>query len=442
MNVKKNDLNELLEMAEIGIPWDERGVPSKSLGLGEHSISIRGDENLIKFDKAVVAISKEHSEIRNGYTSVFLENKLLALLLEKKIDKKTFQLKELKKFVDELKNVPDVDYVVQREIFGISLQESEPPLVIGPFTIYNRRQYKEAMEANKLVSGYLMEFTSNHEFVIEYTVRAKEEPKAREVADDKFEDFIVFLWFLIGHPDYTYEIGILNYQGYRTRSAIVFSDQGFSPSREGYGSFTPLRLDDPYFKDHVNGFGIFGQLFEKKNPNRLERRIILAIKWMGQSIMDTSVQRSGQPIMGRSVQHAFIKAAIGLEVLLGPSRISDAKSKSKYIADRLRLILRLNEKEGSDLSKRFISLYEIRSAIAHSGKEEIELSDYAELLNLGREIVFRLLSFPFLQDCNTLEDVICQVHVFPESPSMLSRLIGKLGRLLRSQLSILKGFSV
>ncbi|MGA8832857.1 MAG: hypothetical protein WB554_14715, partial [Desulfomonilaceae bacterium] len=286
MNLKVKDINALLGITVTGKPLDKEGVPCKSLGCGDYRINIIGHKNLQKFEKAVEAILKEDIEIKNGYTFESIANRLLALLQEKKINQKEFELAELKDFVNELKNTPNHNYTVLRDIVGISMKESAPPLEIGPFTIYDFRQHRGIIEQNKSALAALKWFQGDHDFLIQYQVSAKEQAKALEVADDKFEQFVIFLWFLIGYPTDRYEIGILSYQGYRNRDAYVFSDKEVGHSAQGYGSFEPVPLGTSYFLDPTYGLDFFWQLIDKNDQNELERRVISAVRWIGQSIMD------------------------------------------------------------------------------------------------------------------------------------------------------------
>lgn len=406
MNLKVKDINALLGITVTGKPLDKEGVPCKSLGCGDYRINIIGHKNLQKFEKAVEAILKEDIEIKNGYTFESLANRLLALLQEKKINQKEFELAELKDFVNELKNTPNHNYTVLRDIVGISMKESAPPLEIGPFTIYDFRQHRGIIEQNKSALAALKWFQGDHDFLIQYQVSAKEQAKALEVADDKFEQFVIFLWFLIGYPTDRYEIGILSYQGYRNREAYVFSDKEVGHSAQGYGSFEPIPLGTSYFLDPTYGLDFFWQLIDKNDQNELERRIISAVRWIGQSIMD------------RYIQSAFVKAAISIEVLLGPKRSEKCESIAKFIANRLNLVLHYDD-SGLDITGIFETLYEIRSAIAHAGKQNVKQSDYFDLLWIARQTVFKLISDPLLRSCHSIESAIAELEMLiPGTPDL------------------------
>lgn len=395
MNLKVKDINALLEIAVTGQFVNELGVPHESRGIGDYRINIIGHENLQKFEKAVEAILKEDIEIKNGYTFESIASRLLALLQGKKIKQTKFELVELKEFVSELKNTSSHNYTVLRHIVGISMKESAPPLVIGPFTIYDFRQHRGIIEQNKSALAALKWFQGDHDFLIQYQVSAKEQSKALEVADDKFEQFIIFLWFVIGYPTDRYEIGILSYQGYRNREAYVFSDKDVGHSAQGYGSFEPVPLGASYFLDQTYGLDFLWQLFDKNDQNEFERRIISAVRWIGQSIMD------------RSIQSAFVKAAISIEVLLGPKRSEKCESIAKYIANRLNLVLHYDD-NGLDITDIFETLYDVRSAIAHAGKENVKQPDYFDLLWIARQTVFELISDPLLRSCHSIESAITE----------------------------------
>jgi hypothetical protein len=70
-----------------------------------------------------------------------------------------------------------------------------------------------------------------------------------------------------------------------------------------HGPIKPIQLDAPYFVNEDNGYQTVWGFTTKKNLNKFQKRIMLAVEWIGQSMADPSPPS------------AFIKAAIALEII-------------------------------------------------------------------------------------------------------------------------------
>ena len=96
----------------------------------------------------------------------------------------------------------------------------------------------------------------------------------------------------------------MNYQGWRNRRAYVFSSAGqVSNSSSSHGPLEAIPLDDPYFISEEAGYKYAWDIATNSDLNRFQRRLLLAIEWIGQSMAE------------QLPQSAFLKSAIALEVI-------------------------------------------------------------------------------------------------------------------------------
>lgn len=118
-------------------------------------------------------------------------------------------------------------------------------------------------------------------------------------------------------------------------------------------------------------------LLEKKNKNRLEQRLISAMSWSGQALVE------------KNKELAFLFSAISLEalVLLEKNR--------NYLAERLST--RVAHLLGKDLNarkyikKRVKNLYGTRSDIVHDGKYQVTNAELSLMIYFSQNCILRIL---------------------------------------------------
>ncbi|MBY0474260.1 MAG: hypothetical protein K2Q13_04255 [Nitrosomonas sp.] len=75
--------------------------------------------------------------------------------------------------------------------------------------------------------------------------------------------------YIIGNTTSRFEVGVLNYQGWRHRRAYIFSDDGqASSSASNHGSFEPIPLDNPYFLNEEAGYKYAWSIASSNNLNQ------------------------------------------------------------------------------------------------------------------------------------------------------------------------------
>lgn len=299
-------VNEIIGLAEIGNFWGRTDVSLKSFGFGDNYINFV-KQNLIKYLDALSRAFDSDEEIKRTYTLKKYESLLIEHFRECFSKKCLAKNEDVSSFVKKLKAESIKTFSVFRDIHGIVLNSPTSPLLLGGYTIYDFASKKEFFDSkidSKTDSFPQIWFKDNPEYLIEWKAEARHFEKALEIADEHFERFELILRYVLGSATNRFEVGVLNYQGLRHRKAYILSDMGQeSSSSTLHGPIEPIPLDDPGFVNEDTGYHTVWGFTTKKNLNKFQKRIMLAVEWIGQSMADPSPQS------------AFIKAAIALEII-------------------------------------------------------------------------------------------------------------------------------
>ena len=395
-------------MAEIGNFWRRTDVSSKSFSFGGNSINFV-NENLIKYLDALSRAFDSDEEIKRTYTLKKYESLLLKHFRECFSEKCLAKKQDVSSFVKKLKAESIKTFSVFRDIHGIVLNSPTSPLLLGGYTIYDFASQKEFFDSkidSKTDSFPQIEFNDDTEYLIEWKAEARHFEKALEIADEHFERFELILRYVLGSATNRFEVGVLNYQGLRHRKAYILSDMGqVSRSSTLHGPIEePIPLDDPYLVNEDTGYHTVWGFTTKKNLNKFQKRIMLAVEWIGQSIADPSPQS------------AFIKAAIALEIIFTYNeRDIITPSIMNQISESIALILGSSVDERLKLESSVKKLYGLRSKIVHSGHKNISQADYKTLVEIARSVIIRILTSDKLNSVDSVEELYTILKKFKYS---------------------------
>jgi len=395
-------------LAEIGNFWRRTDVSSKSFSFGGNSINFV-NENLIKYLDALSRAFDSDEEIKRTYTLKKYESLLLKHFRECFSEKCLAKKQDVSSFVKKLKAESIKTFSVFRDIHGIVLNSPTSPLLLGGYTIYDFASQKEFFDSkidSKTDSFPQIEFNDDTEYLIEWKAEARHFEKALEIADEHFERFELILRYVLGSATNRFEVGVLNYQGLRHRKAYILSDMGqVSRSSTLHGPIEePIPLDDPYLVNEDTGYHTVWGFTTKKNLNKFQKRIMLAVEWIGQSIADPSPQS------------AFIKAAIALEIIFTYNeRDIITPSIMNQISESIALILGSSVDERLKLESSVKKLYGLRSKIVHSGHKNISQADYKTLVEIARSVIIRILTSDKLNSVDSVEELYTILKKFKYS---------------------------
>ena len=290
---------------------------------------------------------------------------------------------------------PIVNFSVLRDIHGLILKENCPPVVFGPFLIYHFSSHQQLISKKTTISPDHLWGNDALSYLIEVQVSARHSEKAIQKADILFEKFELTLKYAIGFSEDRFEVGVQNYRGWRTVRTYTISDDGaFSSSHGKQGAYQPLPIDDPYFTSVAIGFDRVWAAIGSTNNSELQRRLMLAIEWLGQAYSEISPAS------------AFLKSAISLEILFTHNERSLINSSIlSQISESIALLLGEDTRTRLEMESKVKALYSMRSAIAHAGKTEVAQEDLFEIFRVSRAAITKLMTNNALRDLSTIEAV-------------------------------------
>ena len=386
-------VNEIISLAEVDYYFRKQDIDYRTYTIGENTINFL-NENRYKYLNAISKAFSLDSEIERSYTIKEYEDSFLNFFSELIIKKTEATEQCVEVFYNQLKSQGTQTFSVFREIYGITFKTSTDPVSLGNYTIYHFQSHKHIIEAKSSVKPKDKTFDFSPKYLIEWKADAKHYTKAIEIADSYFEKFELILHYIIGLPISKYEVKIFNYQGLNNRNAIVFSDGGLATSSTSHGAFEELPIDNPSFTNEDLGYRFIWQMVDTNSLNQFQKRILLAIEWIGQSIRE--------PLP----QSAFLKAAIALEIIFTDNEktIINASILSQ-ISEGTALILGKSVEERLEIETEFKKLYELRSAIVHSGNKDISRSDHLKILKVSRSVLTKLLTDKTLMSIDSVKNL-------------------------------------
>ena len=330
-------------------------------------------------DGIISELHQQESSIADTYSLERFRELLIVKIRGWKEVVGELRLEEARAFREELLQVELTEFRVLRDVMGISFLKGQEPFPLGPFTIYNREEHHEIAFKSvlRIPSSGLEAPKSN--FLIECRVLARDPEKAQDKADRLFRTFELLMWVAIGRRNKNYLVGVVTYTKPRQADRWVISEGHVVVGYAWEGPLHTIDLDDSYFNEILPSFKRLFGLAGNRN-NNLETKVLRSAEWLGQALAD------------QNEASAFVKAAIALEVLFiqdqkGPvtssimAQISEscAHILGKGMAHRLRI-----EKEVK-------KLYGIRSAVVHSGVDQVSGRDLDRFIQLGRSVLLTLL---------------------------------------------------
>ncbi len=172
----------------------------------------------------------------------------------------------------------------------------------------------------------------------------------------------------------------------------------YRPSVETYGSSYPFRVDDRRisFMEN-NGFNILDKMLKKKKSqfNALDRRIISAINWFGESfnsniairekyksIYQTKRIGTGKPKnYGLSEPERLVFCITALEGLF----LFSNREKHERVGERISKII------GRNITIRYEKLYKIRCSIVHGSRSYVDKNELDDIFGLTRSAIIVLI---------------------------------------------------
>jgi len=379
MNYFYCEIKRLYDIGEIfPYPLQEMSKIYKAYGNSKYYLVFMNDFVEEHLDILNRMYNKEKA-INNRITLNSFSRKIINNIRQYKSSSIPFNEEVIKTILDEIYLLEIKEYSIFYEVYGISLINKEKIFCVSKFNIYywpiTKKIIEDKYEDSKRFFGY-----KNHDYLIETTIETATEERAIELAATQFEKWQYCMHVLLGHKHRKYHISINHEKPVYTRQTFVTSKDGIFSNTSSENDTETINVDDLYFTNNEK-YNAIWKLLSLKKPNDFEKRILLAIEWLGQAYQENSTQNS------------FIKAAISLEIIFTYHEKAIITPSILYqISESIAMILGENVNTCLKIEKEFKKLYEIRSSIVHAGNKEIEYSYLNDILNYSRNIILELLT--------------------------------------------------
>lgn len=351
----------------------------KTVYYGPDEISITSKDKYFLFQDAVTGMLE--GEFGKKISKKFLISLIHDRIYEKLKSGSSFDKDDSAKLRAHIKGLPLKRVRVIKGVQGAIISPASPPLKMGRFTFYDWNRHVDLVKGD-----YADDFSSiifdraNHSLVVECEVECAEDEKAIELAEIEFRSLEALMTFLIGRRGTDYEFGIKNYFGARSSKTYVISDEGVSYDARTDGALQDLNLSDEFFTNPSEPRERLIRL-EEKTANALERKILRSVEWISQAITEVNAASS------------FMKAATALEVLFATNEkgVISPSLMSKF-AEGCAQILGDTTEKCIAIEKEIKSLYGVRSAVVHYGKNEVSQKELNTLIAYVRAVIFKIMA--------------------------------------------------
>ncbi|MBI2416438.1 MAG: hypothetical protein HYV28_00725 [Ignavibacteriales bacterium] len=386
-----DEFNSLLTVAKFNEP-----IPATKEMFqffdGEPSVSIIGNKNTLYFNERISNLYRHDNDVYRTIGLKSFREKVVELLKTKNRSDSSFLQIEVDDFYNYFRTIDVQEFRVMRGIYGITLN-TENQYRLGTFNIYamNIHALRIQTQLGLLAESFLDKMP---EYMIECRILCRDSAKAIELAETYFLRLTLFLKYMIGMQDPYYNVEIIDATFPYYDGTLISTKKGVN--RIGYAlrnQRRPIEIQDPYFTDIGNGNQKLLEIITKTNPTKFEKRIINSVEWIGKSLSE------------KDIQVAFIQIAIAVEIIFTvQEKTIITPSILSQISESIALILGKELNSRLEIEKQIKSLYSIRSAIVHAGKDDIDKNDYLIFLTYAKEIVIELLINPEMSNVHSVED--------------------------------------
>ncbi|WP_055128636.1 HEPN domain-containing protein [Pseudomonas mediterranea] len=404
-NNKRIYLNEALDCFTLN-PGTDR-LKKRSYYYGRDELAIIDRDRASKFYEVV-------SKILDGgvgriVSRKFLEQRVARLIYMKLKEGLRFTEAEAASFKKELSALTVLPMRVIREVHGACISPYSAPVKFGRFTFYDWKRHFEVIKSEAGVEAYEgLVKEDSHSLVVGCTVECHDQIKGLELAGQEFVRLEHLITFMIGRRDSGYEFGIVHYNGlkqFRTYYSIG-DESGLDSTSEG--AFNTLNLDDEFFISPSAARLRLMHLDEAK-ANGLELKILKSVEWLSQALIE------------KNPASAFIKASTALEVLfaINEKGVVSSSMMAKF-SEACAQILGGSPSQCITIEKEIKRLYAVRSAVVHSGKSDVSLSDLDHIIFYVRQVVLRILEkepFSGFTSIKLLDDYLSELKYHRNSSS-------------------------
>ena len=391
-----DEIKKAFEKGEIihASPFDKSKGHFTAIGTMTDSLSFKDDfinELIIMLN----AIYLKENIINKKIAFEEFKGHILWYIFNQKINSLDIDDNGIKKMFDEMYNKELKTYSVFSDVYGIHLENKSQIYSVSVFNIYYWPIAKTEIEKRTEANRDVLWGNKKHNYLIETTVEAADDKKALELATLLFEKFQYFMHFAIGTKEKRFNISINSEKSVYTKNTLLLCNGGIISNTSLENMIETIPIDKYLSGDDSNyGFEAMWNLLKLKEFNEFQKRLILALEWLGQAYRD------------KSFQNSFLKAAISLEIIFAYNeKTIIIPSILHQISENAALILGKNAEECIQIEREMKELYGKRSSIVHAGNSDINIKMVMDILNYSSNIILVLLNKKEYQNIKNIKEL-------------------------------------
>lgn len=275
-------------------------------------------------------------------------------------------------------------YSVYNQILGLKFEDEIVKL--GSFTLYKSgsKLLLDIMNPiNDKVRNQLGKFDGflSNTDVVHVDVKAKDFEKAKEIAQTYLKSFDYVLSFILNISDNSYSFGVYTSKSRSVNNTVIISGKAFHSNSEVTSMARDVVLSSSKCKELSSLTRVWG-LITKENKTEIEKRLLMAIEWIGKAIFESDPLKS------------FVMYMFSIESLLQYNEKNQMinPSISYQLSESLAFILSDDYQERITIMKDVKDLYGKRSAIAHGGHSSVDENDIFKINAIAVSAVWAFLN--------------------------------------------------
>ena len=291
------------------------------------------------------------------------------------------------------------DHSIFKKFSGVTISSSIDPVSLGSIFLYELPRHDKEFSARFKFAkpSHLLGRSQSHVF-IESVVSAKDEIKALEIANSRFNSIDLLTCFFLGDRCLNFSFGILRFHFNLKHNALISHEGGLSLEEEGELTtgdlidVSKLLCDDSFGDNKSKRSRLIECVLSPKSL--MEKRIKNAIEWLGEAYVDSNRSSS------------YLKSIIGLESLLKMDEKGVINSSiMSSIAEFCAYLQGRSMDDCLIIEQKVKELYGERSKIAHTGASSVSLKNLNEAREFVRDIVLSFVKFVDDREIKTIEDL-------------------------------------
>ncbi|WP_139179302.1 HEPN domain-containing protein [Janthinobacterium sp. YR213] len=333
-------------------------------------------DDLVDLQDAVTLLHNAEKDLHESFGWEGFKSAVLREVKALKIEGRGPSNEDVSAFFKTMLGIPRVDFNIFREISGVAI-ETPTPLDLGPFRIYRRDLHQKELSADSHVKEGLFIDTGDH--LIRVVASARDSNFAMELAEEQFLRFDHIIAFICGQQNQSHRVSASRPGGpARVKSYMATEAAAFHVIKRASKGGT-IRLDAEDISN-LDENGKIWAILSSVSPTKMQRRILLAIEWIGQARLE----------MSRA--NAMLKAAIATEILFNLRREPIGPSISSQIAETMAHVVGGHIQVKLMIEKEMKRLYGLRSDVTHRGAVNFEDGDIRLLMALASDAIMILLT--------------------------------------------------